>query len=150
MYEKLTTNHSPSSKSLCCVAKEEGLLYSTTHHVTVALNLHPYPSCVIHGLLPSYLEKCERYCRWFLKLVETDLLPLYDIFYPEEASFLLSGHINSQNDHVWSTTNPHVHLEALLHTQKLYVWCAISGRRMIGLIFFTETITCFDYIILLM
>jgi hypothetical protein len=46
----------------------------------------------------------------------------------DEAWFHLSGH--------WDTENPHAVHEVPLHDEKVGVWCAVSGRRIIGPIFF--------------
>jgi hypothetical protein len=59
----------------------------------------------------------------------------------DEAWFQLSGYVNSQNYRTWATENPHVFLESSLHPIKIGVWVAISRRRIIGPIFFNETIT---------
>jgi hypothetical protein len=41
---------------------------------------------------------------------------------------------------LWCTENPHATVEGPLHSDKICVWVAISRRRIIGPIFFTETI----------
>ena len=56
------------------------------------------------------------------------------------AYFHLSGYVNSQNYRTWSTQNPHVFVETDLHPIKIGFWVAISRRRIIGPIFFNETI----------
>jgi hypothetical protein len=59
----------------------------------------------------------------------------------DEAWFMLSGYVNSQNFRIWSTDNPHAYLEAPLHPQKIGIWwIAVSRRRLIGPIFFNNTI----------
>jgi hypothetical protein len=37
-------------------------------------------------------------------------------------------------------------IESPLHSQKIGVWCALSRRKIIGLIFFTESINSKEYI----
>ncbi|KAJ8879687.1 hypothetical protein PR048_020295 [Dryococelus australis] len=52
----------------------------------------------------------------------------------------LSGYANSQNSRIWSSANPHVLHEKPLHCQKIGVWCAVSRRRIVGPLFFFETV----------
>jgi hypothetical protein len=53
---------------------------------------------------------------------------------------MLSDYVNSQNFRIWSTDNPHAYLKAPLHPQKIGIWIAVSRRRLIGPIFFNNTI----------
>ncbi|GLV41775.1 hypothetical protein CBL_12064 [Carabus blaptoides fortunei] len=63
----------------------------------------------------------------------------------DEAWFYLSGYVNSQNFRTWFTENPHSFVETSLHPQKIGVWVAVSRRRIIGPIFFNETIKAERY-----
>ena len=65
--------------------------------------------------------------------------------FSDEAWFHLSGYVSSQNSRVWASENPHEFVEKQLHSLKVGVWCAMSRRRIIGQIFFTETITAERY-----
>jgi hypothetical protein len=67
------------------------------------------------------------------------------VFYTDEARFHLSGYMNSQNNSYWSAENPHSIHEAPLHDVKIGVWCAISAHRIIGPVFFQETINSKRY-----
>ena len=49
---------------------------------------------------------------------------------------------------MWSTENPHALFQKPLHDQKVGVWCALSRGRIIGPIFFKNTITSERYNIL--
>lgn len=66
--------------------------------------------------------------------------------FSDEAWFTLNRFINSQNNHMWSTKNPDATIEAPLHPQKVGVWCALSASKIIGLIFFNNTITTAVYL----
>ena len=57
------------------------------------------------------------------------------IFFSDEAWFLLSGYVNSQNSRVWSAENPHTILESPLHDVKVGAWCAISHKWITGPIY---------------
>jgi hypothetical protein len=50
----------------------------------------------------------------------------------------------------WSTENPHAVHEVPLHDLKVGVWCAISARRIIGPVFFHETINSERYVRLIL
>jgi hypothetical protein len=53
--------------------------------------------------------------------------------------------VNSQNSRFWSSENAHLFHEVPLHSQKIGCWCAISGKRIVGPIFFSETVTAEKY-----
>jgi hypothetical protein len=68
----------------------------------------------------------------------------------DEAWFHLSGHVNSQNTRYWEAENPRLLHEQPLHNQKIGVWCAVSGTRIIGPIFFDSTVNTEVYMNILM
>jgi hypothetical protein len=71
---------------------------------------------------------------------------LLDIsFFSDEAWVHLSGYVNSQNYRIWSSENPHAFVETRLHPVKVGVWIAVSRRRLIGPIFFHETVNATRY-----
>ncbi len=86
------------------------------------------------------------YCEWLMNFVQTRHGMLNDVFYSDEAWFQLSGYVNSQNNHLWSVTHPHVRLETPLHPEKIGVWCAISEAKVVRPYFFTQTITSEVYL----
>jgi len=57
----------------------------------------------------------------------------------------VSGYVNSQNNRYWSANKLNTIHEVPLHDSKIYVWCAISRRRIIGPIFFQETVNSQPY-----
>jgi hypothetical protein len=50
------------------------------------------------------------------------------------------------NNRCWSSQNPHVTHEVLLHPVKVGVWCGVSARRIVGPLFFNETVNCERYV----
>ena len=66
--------------------------------------------------------------------------------YSDEAWFHLSGYVNSQNTRMWATEHPHEFHEVPLHSEKTGVRCAISRRRIIGPVFFHETLNIARYL----
>jgi hypothetical protein len=67
-------------------------------------------------------------------------------FFSDEAWFHLQGYINMQNNHYWSSQNPHLTHEVLLPPVKVGVWYAVSARMIVGPMFFNETFNCKRYI----
>jgi hypothetical protein len=61
-------------------------------------------------------------------------------FFSGEAWFHLQGYINKENNHYWSSQNPHLSHKARLYPVKVGVWCALSARKIVGHVFFKETI----------
>lgn len=102
--------------------------------------MHPYKVSVLQQLYPNDLPARINYCNWFNANINNDDI-LDKTFFTDEAWFNLTGYINSQNYRTWSTENPHEYIETSLHPEKIGVWIAISRRRIIGPIFFNETVT---------
>jgi hypothetical protein len=84
-----------------------------------------------------------QYCHWFRRFVREGINVLLDnVFFSDEAWFHLNGYINSR---LWSTENPHAVMESPLHPVKIGVWCAISRKQIVELLFFDETINVERY-----
>jgi hypothetical protein len=83
------------------------------------------------ALLPMVPTICTKWCRYEY---------LGECVFTDEALFHLSGYVNSQNSRFWSSKNPHLFHEVPLHSQKIGCWCAISCKRSVGPIFFSETV----------
>jgi hypothetical protein len=54
----------------------------------------------------------------------------------DEAHFHLSGFVNMQKFRYRRDVNPMVLYEGPLHSDKVTVWCAVSGKVIIGPFFF--------------
>jgi hypothetical protein len=67
-------------------------------------------------------------------------------FFSDEAWLHLQGYINTQNNHCWSSQNPHLTHEVPLHPVKVGVWCAVSAKHTVGPVLFNETMNCKRYI----
>jgi hypothetical protein len=87
-----------------------------------------------------------RFCSWFLQSVVKGENDPQLTFFSDEAWFHMQGYINTQNNCYWSSQNSHLTHEAPLHLVKVGVWCALSARRVMGPVFFNETINCERYI----
>jgi hypothetical protein len=117
------------------------MTYGSVQRATKLLKLHPYGVQACHELKEIDKEKRMRYCRWFRQFVRNGVDILENGFFFDDAWFHLSGYVNSQNSRFWSSENPHLLHEVPLHSHKIGCWCATSRKRIVGHIFFSETIT---------
>ena len=90
-------------------------------------------------LRPPDAGKCHQYCEWFLDFIYNSVSALDKTFLTVKAWFHLSEYINSQNAHIWTTGNPLILCEVLLHTKQI-VWCAVLCKRIVGALFFESTV----------
>jgi hypothetical protein len=57
-----------------------------------------------------------------------------------------TGIYKYENICYWSSKNPHLSHEFLLHPVKVGVWSAVSARRIVGSVFFNETVNWERYV----
>ena len=57
---------------------------------------------------------------------------LDNVWFSDEAHFLLSGHVNSKNNIFWGSTPPENCLQRPLHSVKCTAWVALSKHGIIG------------------
>jgi hypothetical protein len=81
-----------------------------------------------------------------LQAVHDSVLDQKLTFFTDEAWFHLNGYINAQNKRYWSSINPKQTFDVPLHDQKICVWCAITASRIVGPIFFENTINSERYV----
>ncbi|KAJ3663138.1 hypothetical protein Zmor_007447 [Zophobas morio] len=133
------------NKSIRKLSAQTGLSVGSCHKALhKVLHMHLYKVSVVHELLPPDFERRINYCQWFNNNLNDDAL-LDLTFFTDEAWFHLSGYVNSQNYRTWATENPHIFVETSLHPIKVGVWVAISRRRIIGPIFFHDTVNADRY-----
>lgn len=133
------------TSSLRRLAQEHDLTVSTVHNVLKRdLNLHPYKLQMFQELLPPDYNKRMQYCQWFNENINNNEM-LDKTFFSDEAWFHLNGYVNAQNMRMWSAENPHYFREATMHPVKIGVWLAVSRRRVVGPIFFQETLNANNY-----
>lgn len=133
-------------KSLCRLSQETSVSRGSVQRCVKKLGLHPYRITVVQELCPPDTNKRLHFCRWFRRFIARNPGVLDITFFTDEAWFHLSGHINSQNSRMWASNNPNVLHQEPLHSAKIGVWCAISRRRIIGPLFFTDTINTERYL----
>ena len=134
--------HQSLKKSIRKLSQQVGVSYGLAHTaLKKRLRLHPYKITAVHELKPGDSAKRVAYCMWFLDFLDRAGEDILNItVFMDEAYFHLSGYINSQNSRVWCAHNLHVFHESLLHDEKIGVWVGMSCRRIVGPIFFLETL----------
>lgn len=128
-------------KSLRKLSSQVGLSYSSVQKAAKKLHMYPYRVRLVQELQPPDLNKRLQYCRWFRSFVnDNGIESLNTVFFSDEAWIHLDGYLNSQNTRIWAAQNPHAVQENSLHPAKIGVWCAISRQRIVGPIFFEQTV----------
>jgi hypothetical protein len=85
------------------------------------------------------------FCDSFLRSVHDGEFDPQLVFFSEEAWFSLCRVVNSQNNRYWSAENPKFIRELPLHDKRIGVWCVISASRIIGPIFYDDTVNAARY-----
>jgi hypothetical protein len=142
---RVRLEHTPR-KSLEHLAQETGVSKSSARRATQLLKLRPYKTTVIHVLQPHDPASRVHFFSWFLQsVIEGEINPQLT-FFSDEAWFHFQGYINTQNNCYWSSQYPHLTHEVLLHSVKIGFLCAVSARRIVGPMFFNETVSCERYV----
>lgn len=138
------------TKSLHLLAVQCGVSKASVQRATELLKLRPYKIRAVQQLFPLDWEARSRYCRWFQESVANGILDPELLFFSDEAWFTLKGNVNSLNNIYWCSENPSVVPEVSSHDPKVGVWCAVSARKVIGPVFFEETINSYRYVELIL
>jgi hypothetical protein len=97
-----------------------------------------------HALQTRDPTSTVHFCSCFLhSIVEGEINPQLT-FSSDETWFHLQRCINTQNNHYWSSQNPHPTHEVLLHPVKVGVRCAVSVRGITGLCFLMKQLITKD------
>ena len=65
------------------------------------LNLFPYRIQMKQTLSPADIVKRVDMCRWFIEQLDVNPAFLDNVWFSDEAHFLLSGHVSSKNNVFW-------------------------------------------------
>lgn len=106
------------------------------------LHLYPYRIQIKHKLTQRDKDMRVAMCRWFCDKIDEDPDFLDDVWFSDEAHFLLSGHVNSKNNIFWGTTPPEDCLQRPLHSIKCTAWVAMSKHGIIGPFWFEDENQC--------
>ena len=89
-------------------------------------------TCILTGyrfkqkLTPDDMRKWVIMCQWFCDKI--DAVPDFfdNVWFPDEAHFLLSGHVNSKNNIFWGSTPPDHCLQRPLHSEVHCLGCHLQ------------------------
>jgi hypothetical protein len=133
-------------KSLRWFSQKTGVSIGCASKATKLTKFRPYRIRVVHAFKPVDAPQRIRFCNWMLKNMHDGLVDPQLLFITDEAYFHLSGYVNSQSTRIWSDDNPHEVQQILLLDIKIGVWCAVSVKRIIGSIFYHETVISNRYV----
>ena len=105
------------------------------------LTLYPYHIQIKQKL--TYIDMVQRIrmCEWFSDRIQADHDFLDDLWFSDEAHFLLSGCVNSKNNVYWGNAKPDFCMQRPLHSVKCTAWVALSKHGIIGPFWFEDTDT---------
>ena len=116
---------------------------SSWSRMKLDLRYHPFKPVRRHELKPQDLPRRVAFCTWLVTRTDQQLL---EFLFSDEANFLLSGHVNSQNvrryaphraaDPVNGGRPEHFTVDKPTFSQKLMVFCGIRRVGTFGLKFY--------------
>jgi len=120
-------------------SQELGINQESVRRILIAdLHMYAYRVQIKQELTPDDMRKgvimCQRFCD------KIDAVPdfLENVWFSNEAHFLLSGHVNSKNNIFWGNTLPDHCFQRPLHSVKCTAWVAISKHGIIGPFWFED------------
>lgn len=126
-------------KSIRRRSQELGLKKESVRKILIKdLHLYPYRIQIKHKLTDDDMRKRVTMCQWFCDKVDEDPDFLDNVWFSDEAHFLLSGHVNSKNNIFWGSTLPEYCLQRPLHSIKCTAWVALSKHGIIGPYWFED------------
>ena len=84
------------------------------------------------------MRKRVTMCEWFCGKIDEDTDFLDNVWFSDEAHFLLSGHVNSKNNIFWGSAPPEHCLQRPLHSTIWTAWVALSKHGIIGHYWFED------------
>jgi len=98
--------HSPS-KSVRRRSQELGINRESVRRILIAdLHMHSYRIQIKQKLTLDDMRKRVIMCQWFCDKIDAVPDFLENVWFSDEAHFLLSGHVNSNNNIFWVSTTP--------------------------------------------
>ena len=134
-------------KSTRRASRELGTPHTTVWTVLRRRLLYkPYRLQPVQALKASDKEKRLQFCSDVLGMMEDDTF-LPRVVFSDEATFHLSGKVNTHNVRIWGLQNPHSTLQHERDSPKVNVFCAVSRTKVYGPFFFAErTVTGITYL----
>lgn len=138
-------------KSVRTAARQLQLPRSTVHKVLHKnLRLYAYKVQLLQALEPNDKPRRKDFAINMLERISEDETFLNRVCFSDEATFHVSGKLNTHNVRIWGSENPHMTRKLQRDSPKVNVWCGIMCSRIIGPFFFDEpSITANVYLDLL-
>ena len=113
-----------SSKSVRRRSQELGINRKSVRRILIA-DLYPYRIQIKQKLTPDDMRKRVIMWQWFCDKIDSVPDFLDNVWFSEEAHFLLSGNVNSKNNIFWGSTPPEHCLQRPLHSVKCTAWVPV-------------------------
>jgi hypothetical protein len=138
--------HSPR-KSMGTAAKELSMSETTVWRVLrKRLVFKPYSIQMVQLSDEVHRRRLD-FCLRLGDLMSSDDHFLEKVQFSDEATFHVSGAVNSRSVRIWISENPHAYVEHQRDCPKVNVFCAISSQKVYDPFFFAEeTVTGMTYL----
>ena len=128
------------AKSIRTAARQLELPRPTVHKVLHKnLRLYAYKVQLLQALEPNDKPRRKEFAVNMLERTSEDETFLTRVCFSDEATFHVSGKLNTHNVRIWGSEHPHVTRELHRDSPKVNVWCGIMCNQIIGPFFFHET-----------
>ncbi|KAF2884966.1 hypothetical protein ILUMI_21187 [Ignelater luminosus] len=139
--EILAANRANPRMSLRDLTSQLNISKDQVRRCFVRNKIKPYKPKFLHTLKIGNANKRLDYCYWVQGNFLNDRNFLKRILFTDEATFTTNGVVSSQNSRYWDRDNPHWVINCKdQYSQKVNVWCGILGDRIIGLVFFNNSL----------
>jgi len=133
-----TVVHSPS-KSVRWRSQELGINRESVRRILIAdRHMYLYRIQIKQKFTSDDMRKRVIMSQWFCDKIDAVPDFLDNVWFSEEAHFLLSGHVNSKNNVFCGSTPPEHCLQRSLHSVKCTAWVAICKHGIIGPFWFED------------
>ncbi len=115
------------------------------------LGIGPYRPHLVHALNDDDFDRRVEFCEVWLEMIDAEFdFSLQDlVWWSDESTFKLNGHVNRHNAVMWAEDNPDYTMEREFQSPGVCVWAAISSNGIIGPFFFDGTVTSPSYLSML-
>lgn len=138
-------NRSPQ-KSTRRLSSELDISQSSVMRLLHQRKLKPYIPRLVQKLHDGDQDRRVEFCEKMLGMIDEDNTFIDRIWWSDEATFKLNGHINRHNCVYWSADNPGLIIEKEVNLPGICVWAAISSNGLLGPYFFDGTVTSEKYL----
>lgn len=120
---------------------------ASVHRILKREKVRPYKCHRVQELHGDDFDRRTAFCGWFMNQEgENPDFPA-NVMTTDEASFHLSGTVNTQNSRYWSAINPHwIRQDHRQVNPRINVWCGIYKDRLVGPVVIPQRLTGFNYL----